>query len=96
MFGLGEKRILNGGHCVDGKVTKVKTCHWLKVNTKSARSNAVDGAKFPHMIHFTYLVDGKEYAGSRYVNWNLHCPVKDEIITVYYDSLDPSKCAVLI
>ncbi len=96
MMGLDDKRILTGGYCVDGKVTEVKTCRWLKVNTKPVRTNALDGAKFPHVIHFTYTVDGREYIGARYVNWNVRCPVKDEIITVYYDAENPSKYAVLI
>ena len=94
MFGLEDKKIITGGCCVEGKVTEVNTCHWLKVNTKPVRTNPLDGARFPHVIHFRYCVDGKEFTGSRYVNWNIRCPVKDEIITVYYDSENPSKYAV--
>ena len=96
MMGLDDKRILTGGYCVDGKVTEVKTCHWLKVNTKSARTNALDGARFPHIIHFTYTVDNKVYHGIRFVNWNIRCPVKSETITVYYDAENPAKYAVII
>ena len=96
IMGLDDKRILTGGYCVDAKVTEVKTCHWLKVNTKPARTNALDGARFPHIIHFTYTVDSKEYHGTRFVNWNTRCPVKDETITVYYDSENHAKYAVLI
>lgn len=95
-LGLGEKQILTGGYCVDGKVTEVKTCHWLKVNTKLARINPLDGAQFPHVIYFTYAVNGREYTGSRYVNWNTRCPNKGESIIVYYSEEDPSRCAVLI
>ena len=50
MMGLDDKRIMLGGYCVEGKITEVKTCHWLKVNTKATRTNALDGAKFPHII----------------------------------------------
>ena len=96
MLGLDDKRILTGGYCTKGEITEVKTCHWLKVNTKPARTNALDGAKFPHIIHFAYCVDGREYYGSRYMNWNVRCPVKGETITVYYDAGNPSKYAVLI
>lgn len=96
MFGIGEKRILTGGNCVDGKVIKVKTCHWLKINTNHVRLTPLDGAKFPHIIHFTYTVRGKEYTGSRYVNWYFRCPVKDEHITVYFDAENPAKYAVEI
>ena len=95
MFGAGEKRILAGGYCTRGKVTEVKTCHWLKVNTKHARLTPLDGAKFPAIIHFTYIIEGEEYTGSRYVNWFARCPVKDEIITVHYDADDPARYAVL-
>lgn len=96
MFGLGEKRVLTSGYCVDGKVTKVKICHWLKVNTNHVRLTPLDGAKFPHIIHFTYSVNGKTYTGSRFVNWYIRCPVKDETITVYYDAEHPAKYAILI
>ena len=96
MLGLDDKRILTGGYCTEGKVTEVKACQWIKVNTKPVRTHALDGAKFQHIIHFTYCVNGTQYHGSRFVNWNLRCPVKDEIITVYYDSENPAKYAVLI
>ena len=96
MMGLADKRILTGGYCIDGRITEVKACHWLKVNTKSARLSALDGARFPHIIHFVYTVDSKEYHATRFINWNDRCPVKDEIITVYYDAENPAKYAVLI
>ncbi len=96
MLGLDDKRILTSGYCTDGKVTEVKTCHWLKVNTNPIRRSHLDGAKFPHIIHFTYGVNNAQYHGSLFVNWNRPCPVKDESITVYYDSKKPAKYAVLI
>ena len=96
MLGFGDKRILTGGYCTEGRVTEVITCHWLKVNTKPVRTNTLDGARFPHIIHFTYCVSGTEYRGSRFVNWNVRCPVKRGIITVYYDAENPAKYAVLI
>ena len=94
MMGLDHKRILTGGYCVNGKVTEV-TCYWLKINTKPARTSALGGAKFPHIIHFAYTVDNKAYHGTRFVSWNIRCPVKDKIITVYYDAENPAKYAVL-
>ena len=96
MLGLDDKHILTAGYCTAGRVTAVKTCHWLKVNTKPVRTNTLDGAKFPHIIHFTYCVEGTEYRGSRYLNWDVRCPVKDEIIIVYYDPENCGKYAVLI
>ena len=96
ILGLDDKRILTSGYCADGKVTEIKVCRWLKVNTKPIRRSHLDGAKFPHIIHFTYCVNGAQYHGSRFINWNHRCPVKDEIITVYYDPEKPAKYAVLI
>ena len=103
MMGLADKRILTGGYCIDGRITEVKACHWLKVNTKSARLTIV-ATPVPSGLNVTfvqddsgvYTVDSKEYHGTRFVNWNDRCPVKDEIITVYYDAENPAKYAVLI
>lgn len=96
MFGAGEKRILTGGYRARGKVAEVKTCHWLKVNTNQVQLIPLDGAKLPHIIYFSYTVEGQEYTGSHYVNWYIRCPVKDEFITAYFDAEDPAKYAVLI
>ncbi len=95
MFGVGTAGAIAGGQA-EGVVTEVKTCYWLKVNTKSVRRNAIDGALFPHIIHFTYTVGGQTYKGKRYVNWNKRCPVKDERITVHYERENPEKYAVII
>ena len=93
---LGRKKILAQNHTTIGTVVQVKKCWWLKVNTKPFRTNALDGALFPHIIHFTYNVDGKEHKGSRYISWSVHCPQPQEWITVYYDPEKPSKCALRI
>lgn len=95
MFGIGVANAIAGGQ-TKGMVTEVKTCFWLKVNTKPVRRSAIDGALFPHIIHFTYSVDGQTYKGKRYVNWNKRCPVKDERITVHYERENPEKYAVII
>lgn len=95
MFGIGVTDAFAGGQ-TQGTVTQVKTCWWLKVNTKAFRRNMFDGALFPHVIHFTYCVHGHTYTGKRYVNWNKRCPVKDEKITVYYEEASPEKYAVMI
>ena len=95
MFGIGCDAAIAGGR-TEGTVTQVKTCYWLKVNTKSVRKGAADGALFPHIIHFTYRVAGKDYTGKRYVNWNKRCPVKDETIVVHYEKDAPEKYAVII
>ena len=95
VFGIGVTDAI-AGEQTEGVVVDVKTCWWIKINTKPVRRHMMDGAVFPHIIRFTYTVEGKEYAGSRYVNWNVRCPVKDEVITVYYDVENPAKYAVLI
>lgn len=95
MFGIGTANAIAGGQ-TEGLVTAVKTCWWLKVNTKPVRRHALDGALFPHIIHFTYSVDGQTYKGKRYVNWNKRCPVKDERITVHYERENPEKYAVTV
>ena len=95
MFGIGVSNAI-AGEQTEGTVIDVKPCWWLKVNTKPVRRNMFDGALFPHIIHFTYCVNGQTYTGKRYVNWNKHCPIKGEKITVYYETNKPDKYAVII
>ena len=95
MFGIGVSNAIAGAQ-TEGTVIDVKPCWWLKVNTKPVRRNLFDGAVFPHIIHFTYCVNGQTYTGKRYVNWNKHCPIKGEKITVYYETNKPDKYAVII
>lgn len=95
MFGIGVTDAIAGKE-TKGIVTEVKRCWWLKVNTKAVRKGALDGALFPHIIHFTYSVNGQTYTGKRYVNWNKRCPAKDERLTVYYEEASPEKYAVIL
>ena len=95
MFGLGTANAL-AGEQTEGTVTKVTTCYWLKVNTKAIRTSIGDGAKYPHVIHFTYQVHGQTYSGKRYVNWNLRYPVQGEKLTVHYETAAPEKYAALL
>ena len=94
MFGIGVTDVFAGKQTI-ATVTDVKRCWWLKVNTKAFRRNMFDGALFPHIIHFTYCVNGQTYTGKRYVNWNKRCPIKDEKVTVYYEADAPEKYAVI-
>ena len=55
MFGIGVSAAIAGGQ-TEGIVTEVKTCHWFKINTKPIRKHMWDGAVYPHIIHFTYLM----------------------------------------
>ena len=95
-FGIGAKQILPENQSVQGLVTAVKTCWWLKVNQSPVRTHALEGAAYPHLLRFTYAVAGKTYRGSRFVNWNVRCPQVHEKITVYYDRRNPAKYAVQI
>ena len=93
---IGNKRIIAGGCSTKGKVTAVKTCWWIKINTKPVRSHALDGAVFPHIITFSYQVSGRDYIGRRYISCEHRCPQKGEVITVYYDKDAPVKYAVRV
>lgn len=94
LFGIGEKRIIAQNHCVAGSITSVKKCWWLKVNTKPFRTSMWDGAKYPHIFGFVYVVDGKEYKGRRWVSYNEDPPMILREISVYYDPKDPGRYAV--
>ena len=95
VFGIGTNKALTCAQ-VEGTVPKVNAIYWLKVNTKTARTSASDGAAYPHIICFDYCVDGKTYSGKRFVQWNKRCPCKDEKITVYYEKENPAKYAVIV
>ena len=95
MFGIGVTDAI-AGEQTQGTVTQVKTCWWLNLNTKALRTSAMDGAMFPHIIHFTYIVGGQTYQGKRYVHWNKQCPVAGQKLTVYFEKNDPAKYAVIL
>ena len=84
-LGLEDRKIISQGRETAGTVTRVKTCWWIKVNTKHVRMGSLDGAKFPHIIYFTYSAGGVTYQGSRYVRYFLRCPVRGENLAVFYD-----------
>lgn len=95
MFGIGVTNAI-AGEQTEGVVIGVKTCWWLKVNTKPVRRNMFDGALFPYIIAVAYTVKGQSYQGKRYVNWNKRCPQKGEKLTVYYEKEDPAKYAIIV
>jgi len=95
-LGIGTGNLLRSGKETVGTVTAVKTCYWLKVNTKAVRLGPMDGAKFPHIVYFTYEADGVQYKGSRFYNWNQEAPLKGAGVTVCYDPSNPQKYAVRV
>lgn len=94
--GLSKQEIVDMGHCTEGTITDVKTLWFLKVNTKVIRKSPTDGAAFPHRIVFHYMVDGKEYTGSRVLGPSVTAPARGDQITVYYDLEAPEHCALQI
>lgn len=96
MFGMGTKKIIAANHRAEGTVTDVKPCYWLKINQKPLRTTPLDGAAFPHIVHFTYQVDGTVYQGRRFVNWNQACPRRGGKLTVYFDQNRPASYAAVI
>ena len=94
IFGHRGKEIVAKGHAVAGTVTNVKTCWWMKVNTKPVRANGMDGARFPHIVEFSYTVDGTAYSGSRYLDWTVRQPAAGEYIRVYIDPERPERYAL--
>jgi len=76
-------------------VTAAETCWWLKVNKSAFRTHPLEGAAFPHMIRFSYYVDGTEYSGGWLLDAFTRCPQVNEAINVYIDGNDPSKYAVV-
>ena len=94
MLGFGKNKIFAEGQVVRGRVTAVKRCWWLKVNTKAVRVTGLDGAKFPHVVYFTYVVNEKSFSGRRYISWTMDAPCVNDEIELYVDRNDPAKYAV--
>ena len=94
ILGFGEKKIFAQKLSVPGRITVVKKCWWLKVNTKAVRIGPMDGAKFPHIAVFTYEVNGSVYEGKRWVSYEDTPPSVGKVIKVYYDRQNPQKYAV--
>lgn len=94
LLGIGEKRIFALDHAVEGRITQVKKCWWIKVNTKPVRAHMWDGAKYPHIAYFVYTVNGVEYTGKRWVSYDDTPPQAGAQIKVYCDPADPSRYAV--
>ena len=42
-LGLEDRKIISQGRETAGTVTRVKTCWWIKVNTKHVRMGSLDG-----------------------------------------------------
>ena len=78
-----------------GTVIAVSKQWWLKVNSKPARTHALDGASFPHIIKFSYSVDGKEYTKRKWINAGQPVPKVGSSVQVLYSAGRPSKARLL-
>ena len=78
-----------------GTVISVKKQWWLKINTKPARTHALDGALFPHIIKVQYTVDGKTYTKRKWIGANNQPPVAGSSVTVLYYGNNPKKAKIL-
>lgn len=96
MFGIGAQKLIAANHKTEGTVTEVKPCYFLKINQKALRSTPLDGAVFPHIIHFTYQVDGNVYRGRRFVNWTQTPPRRGDRLTVYFNPDRPARYGAVI
>ena len=75
-----------------GTVIAVKKLWWIKINTKPVRSNALDGAVFPHTVTVKYTVIGFEYLKKKFLRASLTPPKPGESVRIYYNTEKPSKC----
>lgn len=91
---VSRKKLLESGTTVPGVIVDVKRCWWLKVNSKPVRTTAMDGATFPHIVTFTYAVNGQAYKGKRFASPSKQTPSVGQSATVYYDSQNPQKATV--
>lgn len=89
-----NQKIVAQNNCIEGTVTDLKKCWWLKINTKPVRSHSLDGAVFPYTVHFKYNVNGTEYKGKKFIGLNTRGLNAGGKLTVYYDGSHPSKHAV--
>ena len=79
-----------------GTVVSVSKQWWLKVNTKSVRMGAMDGATFPHIIKVKYTVDGSEYTKRKWIHAGLPVPQVGGSVSVSYSADEPAKAKILV
>lgn len=94
MYGIGEEHILNKGCSTDAIVIKVQRCWWIKIKTKAVRLySSSENTAYPHIITFSYRVDGMTYEGKRFINIQYRVPQPGETVCVYYDPQKPEDYA---
>ena len=100
-FAIGSRKrykercsIMAENRKTSAEITQIKTCWWVKINTKPIRRHSLDGARFPHIIYFTYHFKGVDYQGRSCVSYYLRCPNNGDTITVFVDPQNPTRYAV--
>ena len=78
-----------------GIVLSVAKQWWLKVNKKSIRMGALDGATFPYIIKVQYVVDGKIYTKRKWIDAGKSVPAVGSNLRVLYCLDKPSKAKIL-
>ena len=87
-------RIIEQNNIAKGTIQKVTKCWWIKVNTKPVRMHALDGITFPHIMTFTYEVDGIQYKKRKYIGLRADAIGIFGNVDVYYDKDKPSRCEI--
>lgn len=77
-----------------GEIIKVKKLWWLKINKKTIRKNALDGAVFPSLIKVKYSVHNKEYTKNALIIKENDIKTGQKI-TVLYDVNNPQKIKIM-
>lgn len=93
IFGIGGDKIRANNYSVPGTITDVSRCWWLRINTKPIRRFSGDGAVYPSIITFSYVVDNIPYVGKLYIPYRCRVPQAGETIDIYYDPGNPKKYA---
>ena len=93
-LGLNSDNLISKGNSVQGVVTEVKKCWWLKVKTKPVITNYSDGVKYPHKVCYKYDVMGESYTGSKTLSYMITPPNQNAYVTVYYDPDNPSESTI--
>lgn len=79
-----------------GKIISVSRQWWFKVNTKPMRTNALDGATFPHIIKVKYSVDGKDYSKRKWLGAWFGVPHEGGAVKVLYREDNPQKAKIVV
>ena len=78
-----------------GTVISVAKQWWLKVNKKPIRTNALDGATFPHIIKVQYVVDENTYSKRKWIGAGKPVPAIGSTVTVLYCPDKPGKAKII-